>query len=83
LWLSTADRLAGVGVEHLVAALAPRSSELCWSSSPRQRTDDRVRDMVEVLTGMCARLCGLRGARNGAMRVVTATKGDSVDEVPV
>jgi putative resolvase len=39
--------------------------------------------MVEVVTGMCARLCGRRGAHSRAMRVVTATKGDSVDEVPV
>jgi hypothetical protein len=29
---------------------------------------DLVRDMVEVLTGMCARLHGQRGARNRAMR---------------
>jgi putative resolvase len=39
--------------------------------------------MVEVLTGMCAGLCGRRGARDRAMRAVTATKGNSVDEVPV
>jgi hypothetical protein len=39
--------------------------------------------MVEVLNGMCAGLDGWRGARDRAMRVVTATKGDSVDEVPV
>jgi predicted site-specific integrase-resolvase len=31
-------------------------------------------DMVEVLTSMCARLYGRRGARNRAMRAVTATK---------
>jgi putative resolvase len=30
--------------------------------------------MVEVLTSMCARLYGRRGARNRAMRAVTATK---------
>jgi putative resolvase len=45
--------------------------------------DDLVRDMVEALTGMCARLYGRRGARTRAMRAVAATKGDSVDEVPV
>jgi hypothetical protein len=32
---------------------------------------------------MCARLYGRQGARNRAMWAVTATKGDSVDEVPV
>jgi hypothetical protein len=35
---------------------------------------DHLRDMIEVLTSMCARLCGRRGARNRAMRAVTATK---------
>jgi putative resolvase len=47
------------------------------------RRDGLVRDMVEVLTGMSAGLYGRRGARNRVMRAVTATKGDSVDEVPV
>ena len=42
-----------------------------------------MRDMIEVLTAMCARLYGRRGAHNRAMRAITATKGDSVDEVPV
>jgi putative resolvase len=45
--------------------------------------DDLVRDMVEVLTGMCACLCGGRGVRDRAMRVVTATQRDSVGKVPV
>jgi putative resolvase len=39
--------------------------------------------MVEVLTEMCARLYGRRGARNRAMRAVTATQRDSVDGVPM
>ncbi len=39
-----------------------------------ERADDLVRDMIEVLTGMCARLYGRRGARNRAMRAVTAAK---------
>jgi putative resolvase len=30
--------------------------------------------MVEVLTSFCARLYGRRGARNRAMRALTATK---------
>jgi putative resolvase len=30
--------------------------------------------MIEVLTSMCARLYGRRGARNRAMRAVTATR---------
>jgi putative resolvase len=33
-------------------------------------TDDLVRDMVEVLTGFCARLYGRRSARNRAIKAV-------------
>jgi putative resolvase len=32
--------------------------------------------MIEVLTSMCARLYGRGGARNRAMRAVTATRQD-------
>ena len=39
-----------------------------------ESTDDLVRDMIEVLTSMCARLYGRRGARNRAMHAVTAVK---------
>ena len=39
-----------------------------------EATDDLVRTMVEVLTSFCARLYGRRGARNRAMRALTATK---------
>jgi putative resolvase len=76
------DRLARVGVEHLEAALAAHGRRIVVVESS-VTMDDLVRDMVEVLTGMCAGLYGRRGARNGAMRACTATKGDSVDEVPV
>ena len=76
------DRLARVGVEHLEAALAAHGRRIVVVESS-ERTDDLVRDMIEVLTAMCAGLYGRRGARNRAMRAITATKGDSVDEVPV
>jgi putative resolvase len=76
------DRLARVGVEHLEAALAAHGRRIVVVESS-ERTDDLVRDMIEVLTAMCARLYGRRGARNRAMRAITATKGDSVVEVPV
>ena len=38
---------------------------------------DLVRDMIEVLTSMCARSGGRRGARDRAMRAVTAGERDS------
>jgi putative resolvase len=41
---------------------------------PGERADDLVRDMIEVLTSMCARWYGRRGARNRAMRAVAAAK---------
>jgi hypothetical protein len=66
------DRLARVGVEHLEAALAAHGRRIVVVESS-ERTDDLVRDMIEVLTAMCARLYGRRGARNRAMRAVTAT----------
>ena len=70
------DRLARFGVEHLEAALAAQGRRIVVVD-PGETTDDLVRDMIEVLTSMCARLYGRRGARNRAMRAITATKTDS------
>ena len=64
------DRLARFGVEHLEAAQGRR----IVVADPGETTDELVRDMIEVLTSMCARLSGRRGARNRAMRAVTAAK---------
>lgn len=47
-------------------------------ADPGKTTDDLVRDMIEVLTSMCARLYGRRGARDRALRAVTATKKEPV-----
>jgi putative resolvase len=67
------DRLARFGVEHLEAALSAQGRRIVVADAG-ETTDDLVRDMIEVLTSICARLCGRRGARNRAMRAVTATK---------
>lgn len=67
------DRLARFGVEHLEAVLAAQGRRVVVAD-PGETTDDLVRDMIEVLTSMCARLYGRRGARNRAMRAVTAAK---------
>jgi putative resolvase len=69
------DRLARFGVEHLEAALATQGRRIVVAD-PGATCDDLVRDMIEVLTSMCARLYGRRGARNRAMRAITATKRD-------
>jgi putative resolvase len=67
------DRLARFGVEHLEAALGAQGRRIVVAE-PGETTDDLVRDMIEVLTSMCARLYGRRGARNRAMRALTAAK---------
>ena len=67
------DRLARFGVEHLQAALAAQGRRILVAD-PGETTDDLVGDMIEVLTSMCARLYGRRGARNRAMRALTAAK---------
>lgn len=71
-------RLARSGVEHLDAALAAHGRRLIVAD-PGETTDDLVRDMIEVLTSMCARLYGRRGARNRAMRAVTAARNAEMD----
>jgi putative resolvase len=65
------DRLARFGTEHLEAALAAHGRKVVVAD-PGETSDDLVRDMTGVLTSMCARLYGRRGARNRAMRAVTA-----------
>jgi putative resolvase len=67
------DRLARFGVEHLEAALSAQGRRLVVVD-PGETGDDLVGDMIEVLTGFCARLYGRRGARNRAMRAVTCAK---------
>ncbi len=72
------DRLARFGVEHLDAALAAQGRRVLVAD-PGETADDLVRDMIEVLTSMCARLYGRRGARSRALRAVTAVKKAGVD----
>jgi putative resolvase len=67
------DRLARFGVEHLEAALAAQGRRIVVLD-PAETSDDLVGDMVEVLTSFCARLYGRRGARNRALRALTAAK---------
>jgi putative resolvase len=69
------DRLARFGLEHLEAALSAQGRRIVIAD-PGESTDDLVRDIIEVLTSMCARLYGRRGARNRAMRAITATRRD-------
>jgi putative resolvase len=72
------DRLARFGTEALDAALAAAGRRVLVAD-PGGTSDDLVRDMIEVLTSMCARLYGRRGARNRAVRAVAAAKNASDD----
>ncbi len=72
------DRLARFGFEHLEAALAAHGRKIVVAG-PGETTDDLVRDMIEILTSMCARLYGRRGARNRAMRAVTAARRETAE----
>jgi putative resolvase len=73
------DRLARFGVEHLEAALVVNGRKILVAD-PGETADDLVRDMIEVFTSMCARLYGRRGARNRAVRAVTAAKHEPGEE---
>jgi putative resolvase len=77
------DRLARFGVEHLEAALSAAGRRIVVVDDG-ETDDDLVRDMVEVLTSMCARLYGRRGARNRAekaLRCVARNVGPASAEV--
>jgi putative resolvase len=67
------DRLARFGVEQLQAALAAQGRRIVVADEG-ETTDGLVRDMIEVLTSFCARLYGRRGARNRALRALTAAR---------
>jgi putative resolvase len=67
------DRLARLGVELLEAALSAQGRKLVVVD-PGQTDVDLVRDLIDVLSGFCARLYGRRGARNRAMRALTCAK---------
>ncbi len=67
------DRLARCGGGQLESALAAAGRRV-RVPDPGEAADDLVRDMIEVLTLMCARLYGRRGAGNRAIRAITAAK---------
>ncbi|MFE4672860.1 IS607 family transposase [Streptomyces sp. NPDC056723] len=70
------DRLSGFGVEHLEAVLSASGRRLVVLD-PSESADDLVRDVTEVLTSMCARLYGRRGAKNRAARAVAVATGEA------
>jgi putative resolvase len=67
------DRLARFGVDRLVAALLVRGRRIVVGAAGGM-TDDLVRNLIEVLTSMCARLYGRQGARDRTMRALAVAK---------
>jgi predicted site-specific integrase-resolvase len=75
------DRSYRFGSEYVQAALAARGRELVVVDSS-EVDDDLVRDMTQILTGMCARLHGKRAAANRAKRAVAAAADAGESEAP-
>jgi putative resolvase len=69
------DRLGRVNTELAGAALAAHNRRLVVPGDS-EVTGDLVRDMAEVLTSLCARLCGRRPARNRALRALGCARQD-------
>ena len=71
------DRFARFGAEYVEAALIAQGRRLLVVD-PAEVDDDLVRDMTEILTSLCARLYGRRGAADRARRAVQAATEDPV-----
>ena len=67
------DRFCRFSSEYVQAAMAAQGQKLVIVEVAEVH-DDLVRDMTKIRTSMCVRLYGRRGARNRAMRAITATK---------
>lgn len=65
------DRLARFGAEYIEAVLGGAGRRLLVVDTTEMK-DDLVRDMVDVLTSLCARLYGKRSAKNRAERALKA-----------
>src|SRR5262249_43207584 len=69
------DRLGRMNTELAEAAFAAHGRRLVVVDDG-EVTDDLVRDMIEVLTSLCARLYGRRSARNRALKAVGCAQRD-------
>ena len=69
------DRLGRMNTELAEAALAAHGRRLVVVDDG-EVTDDLVRDMIEVLTSLCARLYGRRPARNRALKAIGCAQRD-------
>ncbi|MET7400517.1 IS607 family transposase [Dactylosporangium sp. NPDC005572] len=63
------DRFARFGADYVEAALAAQGRRLLVVD-PAEVDDDLVRDVTEMLTSLCVRLYGRRGAADRARRAI-------------
>lgn len=74
------DKLARCGVEYLEAALSARGRSIVVLDD-QELEDDLPRDLIEVITSMCARLYGRRSAARRTASAVEAIQNEP-DEAP-
>ena len=65
------DRLSRFGFEFIEAALVSQGRNIIVTDEPEE-TGDVWQDFVDVVTSMCARIYGRRGAKNRARRALDA-----------
>ena len=68
------DRLARFGVEYIEAALMSQGRSIIAADEMEEMADIWA-DFIDVVTSMCARIYGKRGARNRAKKALEAVKG--------
>jgi putative resolvase len=59
---------------HAALAVQGRRIEVVEVADHAKTSDDLALDMMEMLTGFCARLYARQGAHNQALRAFTAAK---------
>jgi len=69
------DRFARFGAEYVEAAMSASGRRLLVVD-PGEVDDDLVGDVTEILTSLCARLCGRGVAANRAARAVAAVTAE-------
>lgn len=65
------DRLARFGVEYIEAALLSQGRSIIVADETEE-TADIWADFIDLVTSMCARIYGKRGARNRARKALEA-----------
>ncbi len=65
------DRLARFGFEYIEAAMMSQGRSIMVADETEEM-DDIWQDFIDVVTSMCARIHGRRGARNRAKKAAKA-----------